>query len=98
MSRKATSSKKGLESVNEDRHVPLHEASRSGLAYAVHRNISELVRSGAASTYGNQGRWQEAAELELEVLQKRRKVLGEDHSDTLTSMADIASTWRYQER
>jgi len=38
-----------------------------------------------ALTYREQGRWKEAEELE---------VLGEEHPDTLTSMANLASTYR----
>jgi hypothetical protein len=32
----------------------------------------------------------EAAELREEVLEKRKRILGEEHPDTLTSMNDLA--------
>ncbi|KAF5512206.1 Kinesin light chain 3 [Colletotrichum aenigma] len=36
-----------------------------------------------ASTYRKQGRWKEAEELEVRVMETRKRVLGEEHSDTL---------------
>ena len=40
-----------------------------------------------ASTYRNQGRWNEAEKLEVQVMEMRKKVLGEEHPHTLTSMS-----------
>ncbi|KAI6544140.1 hypothetical protein MCOR05_002643 [Pyricularia oryzae] len=51
-----------------------------------------------ASTYRNQGRWKEAEQLEVEVMETSKEKLGLDHPDTLTSMADLASTYRSQGR
>ena len=45
-----------------------------------------------ASTYRNQGRWKEAEELDVQVMQTRKRRLGEEHPDTLTSMANLASS------
>ena len=47
-----------------------------------------------ASTYQNQGRWNEAEglEVQVQVIETRKRVLGEEHPDTLTSMANLAST------
>jgi hypothetical protein len=45
-----------------------------------------------ASTFWNQGRWKEADELEVQVMETKKKVLGLKHSDTLTSIANLAST------
>jgi hypothetical protein len=44
-----------------------------------------------ASTYRNQGRWDEAEKLEVDVMNARKTKLGSDHPDTLTSMANLAS-------
>ncbi|THC89597.1 hypothetical protein EYZ11_010961 [Aspergillus tanneri] len=44
------------------------------------------------------GRWKEAEELEVQVVELRKQVLGVEHPDTLTSMANLASTYRYQGR
>ena len=58
-----------------------------------------LFRSeNLASTYQNQGRWNEVEELEDQVMDMRKKLLGAEHPDTLTSMADLASTYRKQEK
>jgi hypothetical protein len=51
-----------------------------------------------ASTYGNQGRWKEAEELEVQVLETRKRVLGAEHPDSLTSMHNLAYTWKSQDR
>ncbi|KAH8655573.1 hypothetical protein BX600DRAFT_384999, partial [Xylariales sp. PMI_506] len=54
-----------------------------------------------ASTYWNQGRWQEAEKLDVQVMETRKTKLGDNHPDTLTSMANLAFTWKvsrkYQE-
>jgi hypothetical protein len=46
-----------------------------------------------ASTYWNQGKWNEAEQLEVQVMDMRKKLLGAEHPDTLTSMANLASTY-----
>lgn len=51
-----------------------------------------------ASTYCNQGRWKEAEELELVVMETRKKVLGEQHPNTLTSVRNLAITLQSQKR
>jgi len=51
-----------------------------------------------ASIYGNQGRWEEAKELEERVMEARKTRLGEDHPDTLMSMHKLAFTWKSQGR
>jgi hypothetical protein len=46
-----------------------------------------------ATTYRSQGpgRWKKGEELELQVLETRKRVLGGEHPDTLTSMRSVAS-------
>ena len=51
-----------------------------------------------ASTFWNQGRWKEAEELEVQVMETRKRVLGLEHPSTLTSMANLASTFWNQGR
>ncbi|OBT39371.1 hypothetical protein VE00_10239 [Pseudogymnoascus sp. WSF 3629] len=51
-----------------------------------------------ASTYRNQGRWDAAEELDVQVMETSKKKLGADHPDTLTSMANLASTYSNQGR
>ena len=49
-----------------------------------------------ASTYRNQERWTEAEQIEVQVLETRKRVLGEEHPNTLSSMANLASTYSKQ--
>ena len=56
-----------------------------------------LFRS-LASTYRIQGRWNEAENLEVQVMYMRKKLLGAEHPDTLMGMANLASTYRHQGR
>jgi hypothetical protein len=46
-----------------------------------------------ASTYTNQGWWKEAEELFVQVMEMSSSVLGKEHPDTLTSMANLALTF-----
>jgi hypothetical protein len=45
-------------------------------------------------TLYSDGRFKEAEELFVQVMETRKRVLREDHPDTLTSMANLASTYR----
>src|SRR5205809_1930161 len=49
-----------------------------------------------ASTYWNQGRLKEAEELMMQVTETRKRVLGQEHPDTLTSMHNLAYIWKFQ--
>jgi hypothetical protein len=51
-----------------------------------------------ASTFWNQGRWDAAEELDMQVMKTRKKKLSVDHPSTLTSMANLASTYQNQGR
>ncbi|KAJ5623935.1 hypothetical protein N7510_000244 [Penicillium lagena] len=51
-----------------------------------------------AKGYWLEGRWEEAEQLDVQVLETRKTKLGEDHLDTLTSMASLASTYWNQGR
>ena len=51
-----------------------------------------------ASTYRNQGRWKEAEELFMQVMETFKRVLGAEHPDTLTTMNNLAFTWKGQGR
>ena len=46
----------------------------------------------------NQGRWEAADELEVQVMETRKRKLGADHPSTLTSMNNLAFTWKEQGR
>jgi hypothetical protein len=49
-----------------------------------------------ASTYHDQGKFDEAEQLEVQVLDMRKKLLGAEHPDTLSSMGNLASTYHDQ--
>jgi tetratricopeptide (TPR) repeat protein len=51
-----------------------------------------------AVTYYEQKRWEEAEKLELQVVEARKRVLGPEHPDTLTSMHNLAYTYMGQGR
>ena len=49
-----------------------------------------------ASTYRDQGRWNEAEQLQVQVMDMSKKLLGPEHPDSLNSMGNLANTYRYQ--
>ena len=51
-----------------------------------------------ALTYQAQGRNADAAKIQEEVLEKRKRILGEEHPHTLTTMHALASTYQAQGR
>jgi len=53
---------------------------------------------GLANLYWNQGRYAEAEPLYLETLETRKRVLGDDHPDTLHSMNNLAIVYLDQGR
>ncbi|EMD63677.1 hypothetical protein COCSADRAFT_118835, partial [Bipolaris sorokiniana ND90Pr] len=58
----------------------------------------ELAQKCAMALYSD-GRYNEAGELEVQVMETRkRRMLGDEHPDTLTSMANLASTYWNQGR
>lgn len=48
--------------------------------------------------YFDEGRWTEAEELQVRVMERSKTALGEEHPSTLTSMANLAATYRKQGR
>lgn len=51
-----------------------------------------------ASMYWNQGQWDEAKKLHLQVMETRKTKFKVDHPETLMSMANLASIYRNQGR
>ena len=49
-----------------------------------------------AATYRNQGKWNEAEQLDVQMMNMRKNLLGAEHPDTLSGMADLAATYRNQ--
>ncbi|KAF8961379.1 hypothetical protein BDZ97DRAFT_1208591 [Flammula alnicola] len=60
--------------------------------------ISLSVASHIALVYFEQGHWNDAEGLDMVVMEKRKQLLGDDHPQTLASMANLASTYRNQGR
>jgi hypothetical protein len=73
--------------------------------YALSHSLTEdddgerliLVRKCAMTLYSD-GRYKEAEEMYVQVMETTKRVLGEEHLSTLTSMANLASTYRNQGR
>jgi tetratricopeptide (TPR) repeat protein len=57
-----------------------------------------FVWSTLSRVYYDEGRWKEAEELEVQVMETFKRVLAEEHPSTLTSMANLASTYSNQGR
>ncbi|KAF6824564.1 protein kinase domain-containing protein [Colletotrichum plurivorum] len=51
-----------------------------------------------ASSFKDQDRWKEAEAQEVWVMKTRKRLYGEEHPDTLVSMANLASTYRKRGR
>ena len=49
-----------------------------------------------AAVMKENGDWNNAEQLEVQVIDMRKKLLGAEHPDTLSSMGDLAVTYRYQ--
>jgi tetratricopeptide (TPR) repeat protein len=56
------------------------------------------LSSRVAMYFWYQGRWPEAEELEVQVLETSKRMLGAEHPDTLTRMANLAMTYSDQGR
>ncbi len=50
-------------------------------------------QNNLALALGNQGRWKEAEELNVQVMEARKKLLGLEHLSTLSSMDNFAPTF-----
>lgn len=62
-------------------------------------NPANLINmDNLASTYSYQGRWKEAEEVEIQLMETRTRILGSEHPDTLTSMANLSLVWKSQDR
>ena len=79
------------------RHVIMHipSVSESHLDdIGIDKETKLIVWNTISGVYYKEGRWKEAEELVVQVMETRKRVLGEEHPDTLSSMANLASTYR----
>lgn len=58
--------------------------------------ICMFLKSQLASTYSDQGHWDKAEKLQVQVMETCRRLFGPEHPDTLTSMANLAATYNNQ--
>ncbi|KAI0605404.1 TPR-12 multi-domain protein [Pyrenophora tritici-repentis] len=56
------------------------------------------LASKCATALFSDGRYEEAEELQVQVMETRKRVLGDEHPNTLTSMGNLAATYRNQGR
>jgi hypothetical protein len=52
------------------------------------------IMNNLASKYRDHGRWKEAEELAVQLVETREKVLGQGHLDTLKSINNLTLTWK----
>ncbi|KAF1952875.1 hypothetical protein CC80DRAFT_495015 [Byssothecium circinans] len=51
-----------------------------------------------ASTFWRQRRWNEAEDMLVRVMETRKRILGNEHPDTLTAMGNLAFMFKSQSR
>ncbi|KAI1829755.1 hypothetical protein DTO013E5_7634 [Penicillium roqueforti] len=56
--------------------------------------ILESLRGFVFLGTPHRGSWADAEQLQVQVMETRKTKLGEDHPDTLSSMANLALTWK----
>jgi hypothetical protein len=67
--------------------------------HAVELGMAKTYNDAEYSNFGlvfnESGYWTKAGELEIQVMETRRRVLGAEHPDTLASMGNLATTlWK----
>ncbi|KAJ7747516.1 hypothetical protein B0H16DRAFT_1888734, partial [Mycena metata] len=78
-----------------------HELLQHVIRSMDHQNIegiSLFVADRVARVYYEAGLWKEAEALQMVVMKTQRQTLGDEHPDTLHSMAHLAATYRQQGR
>ncbi|RYP70578.1 hypothetical protein DL771_005397 [Monosporascus sp. 5C6A] len=83
------------------RHLVVHLPAVDGV-FSDMGGDTERYRDFVGCTFGrvyyDEGRWEEAEKLEVQVMETSKRKLGADHPSTLTIMANLASTYRNQGR
>ncbi|CAG8972449.1 hypothetical protein HYALB_00001138 [Hymenoscyphus albidus] len=96
-------SRHGLQTTSSVGHVtevrPPSSGTRREIAWSTCKKPSCVIwKSNLASTYGRQGLFHHAEELEEEIHRLRKTVLGPDHPDTLNSMVNLTALYQQQGR
>ena len=60
--------------------------------------LLDTIKFSLVAIFTLRGLWQDAEELNVQVMETRKRVLGAEHPDTLISIANLASTYRNQGR
>ena len=92
---------KEVDGVRFRRHVVVHLPQKDEILGSTDGVKDEgLWRMWATIGYvlWEEGRWKEAEELQVKVMEARSRVLGEEHPSTLNAMAYLALTYRNQGR
>ncbi|KAK0631939.1 hypothetical protein B0T14DRAFT_559678 [Immersiella caudata] len=90
----------GKEQPEFRRHLMVHipDISENDAEYGDRRRHEDFMGSTLSRVYYDEGQWEKAEELAVQVMETRKTKLGADHPDTLTSMANLASTFWNQGR
>jgi tetratricopeptide (TPR) repeat protein len=78
----------GMEMLNVD----------GGMAIGLDESGQASMLAEVGRIFYDEGRWSEAEKIQVQVMETRRRVLGEEHPDTLTSTANLALIHRDQGR
>ena len=90
------------DSVRFRRHIVVHLPPPKDVILSRTNGVKDERLWRTWTTIGHvlwkEGRWRQAEELVVKVMEAKSRVLGEEHPDTLTAMANLASTYRDQGR
>ena len=62
------------------------------------QTYDDIQMARFALVFYENGYWNDAEKLEVDVMELRKRILGAEHPDTLTSMSNLAETYRHQGR
>ncbi|KAK4164656.1 putative kinesin light chain, partial [Cladorrhinum sp. PSN259] len=90
----------GKEQPEFRRHLMVHllSISENDIEDGDRARYEDFVGSTFGLLYYEEGRWEEAEKLFMQVMESCKTKLGTDHPDTLRGMANLASTYRKQGR
>ena len=77
-------------------HIKAIKVYTAGVDNQMPYNDQQYTNFGLV--FSEAGNWKEAEELQVQVMQTRKRVLGEEHLSTLMSMGNLASTYQNQGR